>query len=126
MSIVLQTRSLSKKLGELFVTQQVNFNLAQGARQALIGPNGAGKTTLLHQLAGMLSPTQGTIWLDGRDISHMSMSERAQNGLARTFQLNTLFMTLTPIEALMVVICERDQRQYAWWERLAKPLGSYK
>ena len=109
MSAVLETCGLCKAFGGLAVTQNLNLSLAPGARHALIGPNGAGKTTLINQLTGVLRPSSGSIWLDGIDITQLPPHERVARGLSRTFQINTLFPQLTPLEAVTNVICERER-----------------
>lgn len=111
MSAVLETRDLCKAFGGLAVTQNVNLSLAPGARHALIGPNGAGKTTLINQLTGVLRPSSGSVWLDGKDITRLAPDERVTRGLSRTFQINTLFPQLTPLEAVTNVICERERKR---------------
>jgi branched-chain amino acid transport system ATP-binding protein len=111
MNAVLETRSLCKAFGGLAVTQDVNLSLTTGARHALIGPNGAGKTTLINQLTGVLRPSSGSVWLDGTDITTMAPDERVTRGLSRTFQINSLFPQLTPLEAVTNVICERERKR---------------
>ena len=117
MSAVLKTTDLCKSFGGLKVTQNVNLSLEVGARHALIGPNGAGKTTLINQLTGVLRPSSGSIWLDGEDISKMPPYERVRRGLARTFQINSLFPHLTPLEAVSAAICERQRDHLTVFER---------
>ena len=117
MSAVLETRALCKAFGGLAVTQNLSLSLAPGARHALIGPNGAGKTTLINQLTGVLRPSSGSVWLDGTDITRMAPDERVTRGLSRTFQINTLFPQLTPLEAVTNVICERERRRLSVLQR---------
>jgi branched-chain amino acid transport system ATP-binding protein len=109
MNAVLEIRSLTKAFGGLMVTQNLNLSLAAGARHALIGPNGAGKTTLINQITGVLSPSSGSVWLDGADITRLPPNERVWRGLSRTFQINTLFPELTPLEAVTNAICVRER-----------------
>ena len=109
MKAILQTRDLWKAFGGLIVTKNVNLSLAQGARHALIGPNGAGKTTLINQLTGVLAPSSGSVWLDGEDITKIAPNKRVYRGLSRTFQINTLFPRLTPLEAVTNAICVRER-----------------
>ncbi len=109
MTAILETRALCKSFGALTVTDAVNLSLAAGARHALIGPNGAGKTTLINQLTGVLRPTSGAVLLDGRDVTRTTPEERVRRGLARTFQINTLFPHLTPLEAVAAAIFERER-----------------
>ncbi|HWK60810.1 MAG TPA: ABC transporter ATP-binding protein [Eoetvoesiella sp.] len=103
----LQTFGLTKNFGGLCVTNHVDFSLEAGARHALIGPNGAGKTTFVNLLTGVIPPTQGSIHLDGNDITHLSPRQRVKRGLARTFQINSLFPQLTTAENVALAIGER-------------------
>jgi branched-chain amino acid transport system ATP-binding protein len=84
-------RDLCKAFGGLRVTRNVNLNVEPGERRLIIGPNGAGKTTLFNQIAGEIKPTSGTISLLGKDISRAPSRMRAHLGLARTYQVITLF-----------------------------------
>jgi len=102
--IVLKTEGLVKKFGGITATQDVNLSIAQGARHALIGPNGAGKTTLINLMTGVLEPTEGRITLEGVDITRMAPEHRVQRGLVRTFQINRLFASMTPLETLAMVV----------------------
>lgn len=117
MTSVLRTTDLCKSFGGLKVTQNVNLSLEVGARHALIGPNGAGKTTLINQLTGVLRPSSGSVWLDGEDISNMPPYERVRRGLARTFQINSLFPHLSPLEAVTAAICERQRDHLSVFDR---------
>jgi len=103
----LQTEQLCKDFGALHAVDRVDFVLPAGARHALIGPNGSGKTTFINVLAGTLRPTSGRIVLAGNDITGLSADGRVKRGLARTFQINTLFPHLTPLEAVTIAVCER-------------------
>jgi ABC-type branched-subunit amino acid transport system ATPase component len=118
-TIALATRGLYKSFGALNVTQDVRFELPVGARHALIGPNGAGKTTFINLLTGMLPPDAGTIELDGVEITALPPQERVKRGLARTYQINTLFPDLTPLEAVTLVACERHGVSRQWFQSLA-------
>jgi ABC-type branched-subunit amino acid transport system ATPase component len=117
MNPILQTRDLWKAFGGLIVTKNVNLSLQRGARHALIGPNGAGKTTLINQLTGVLRPSSGSVWLDGEDITRTAPNERVYRGLSRTFQINTLFPRLTPLEAVTNAICVRERRRLNVFKR---------
>ncbi len=92
--IALSTRALGKNFGSLVVARDIEINLPKGVRYALIGPNGAGKTTLINLITGMLPPDQGQIFLGGEEITRLSPQDRVRRGLARTFQINTLFPRL--------------------------------
>jgi branched-chain amino acid transport system ATP-binding protein len=104
----LRTERLTKNFGALRVTDGVDFVLPAGARHALIGPNGSGKTTFINQLSGTLRSDSGKILLKGEDITALPTYQRVKRGLARTFQINTLFPSLSPLESVTLAICERN------------------
>jgi len=87
-------------------------------RYALIGPNGAGKTTLINLITGMLRPDGGQILLGADDITSLGPDARVKRGLARTFQINTLFPHLTALEAVTLAVLERQGHAKTWWRRL--------
>jgi branched-chain amino acid transport system ATP-binding protein len=87
----LELRNLNKAFGGLRVTSAVNLAVAQGERRLIIGPNGAGKTTLFNLIAGELRADSGRILLHGRDLTRAAARRRAHLGLARTYQIITLF-----------------------------------
>src|SRR6201992_2162764 len=103
----LRTADLHKSFGSLVVAQDVAIALPVGARYALIGPNGAGKTTLINLITGMLPPNAGQIILGDDDITALEPQQRVRRGLARTFQINTLFPGLNPLEAVALAVMER-------------------
>jgi branched-chain amino acid transport system ATP-binding protein len=106
--VVLQTRGLSMAFGGLKVFSGLEFSMTRGERHAVIGPNGAGKSTFVGILTGLLSPTAGEVLLDGKDVTRATPRQRVAAGLVRTFQINTLFATLTPLESAVLAICQRD------------------
>src|SRR5271163_2699439 len=112
---ILQTIGLEKRFGGIVATHDVSLAIEKGARHALIGPNGAGKTTLINLLTGVLKPTAGTIILDGEDITGLRPHERVRLGMARTFQINQLFLDLTPLETIGLAVSERLGHGSDWW-----------
>jgi ABC-type branched-subunit amino acid transport system ATPase component len=102
------------------VAQDVELELPQGVRHALIGPNGAGKTTLINLMTGMLAPDAGQILLGGEDITGLKPEARVRRGLARTFQINTLFPQLTALESVALAVLERDGHAHNWWRGLTR------
>ncbi|HWV54195.1 ABC transporter ATP-binding protein [Pseudorhodoplanes sp.] len=118
MAIVLETVNLVKRFGGIVATNDVSLKVEAGARHALIGPNGAGKTTIINQLTGVLAQTSGKILLEGEDISHLSPHARVRRGIARTFQINQLFLELTPVETLGLAVSERLGHGGDWWRRV--------
>ena len=115
----LSTRGLSKSFGSLTVASDIALNLPVGARYALIGPNGAGKTTLINLMTGMLAPNSGQIFLGGEDITGLAPQQRVKRGLARTFQINTLFAGLNALEAVTLAVCERRGVADHFWQNIA-------
>ncbi len=118
MQTVLRTNALSKNFGALQVTRDVTLSLPRGCRHALIGPNGAGKTTLINLITGQLKPDSGRIFLEGGDITNKPVAARVRAGLTRTFQINTLFPDLTPLEAVTLAVCEREGEAGQFWRPL--------
>ena len=119
---VLSAQGLVMKFGGITATNNVTLNLKKGARHALIGPNGAGKTTLINLLTGVLQPTMGKIVLDGQDITDLPSHQRVHRGMVRTFQINQLFDSLTPLETLAMVVSQQQGLGGSWW----RPLGAKK
>jgi branched-chain amino acid transport system ATP-binding protein len=117
--IMLRTNALRKNFGALQVARDVSLTLPRGCRYALIGPNGAGKTTLINLITGRLKPDAGTIELAGDDVTATPAAARVRKGLARTFQINTLFPELTPIEAVTLAVSEREAVAGQFWRRLS-------
>jgi branched-chain amino acid transport system ATP-binding protein len=118
-AIALATRGLSKSFGSLMVARDIGLELPVGARYALIGPNGAGKTTLINLMTGMLTPNAGQIFLGSEDITGLEPQDRVRRGLARTFQINTLFAGLNALEAVTLAICERRGLAREFWQNVA-------
>ncbi|MDZ7861480.1 ABC transporter ATP-binding protein [Acidovorax sp.] len=118
--VVLAAQGLVKRFGGITATNNVTLNLRQGARHALIGPNGAGKTTLINLLTGVLEPTEGSIVLEGQDITRLAPHQRVQRGMVRTFQINQLFDSLTPMETLALTVSQQCGLGGKWWQ----PLGA--
>ncbi|MGA7432683.1 MAG: ABC transporter ATP-binding protein [Xanthobacteraceae bacterium] len=112
---ILQTTGLEKRFGGIVATNNINLSVEKGARHALIGPNGAGKTTFINLLTGVLKPSAGRITLEGKDITDTSPHERVRLGMARTFQINQLFLDLTPLESVGLVVSERLGSGADWW-----------
>jgi branched-chain amino acid transport system ATP-binding protein len=116
--VVLSCEGLVKKFGGIAATNGVTLSLQRGARHALIGPNGAGKTTLINLLTGVLEPTAGRITLEGRDITRLAPHQRVRLGMVRTFQINQLFNSMTPLETLALVVSQHAGLGGSWWRSL--------
>ena len=132
---VLSAQGLVMRFGGITATNNVTLNLQKGARHALIGPNGAGKTTLINLLTGVLQPTEGRIVLEGEDITHLAPHQRVRRGMVRTFQINQLFDSMSPMQTLAMVVSQhkRTGRQVVaaagapsavWWSGASNCLSS--
>jgi branched-chain amino acid transport system ATP-binding protein len=114
----LAASGISKRFGSLVVAANVDLTLPPGARHALIGPNGAGKTTLINLMTGMLRPDAGNILLGGEDVTALAPEQRVRRGLARTYQINSLFPHLTALESVTLAVCERRRVAQTFWRGL--------
>ncbi|RPH59182.1 MAG: ABC transporter ATP-binding protein [Burkholderiales bacterium] len=117
---VLRTHALTRRFGALLATDRVSLNVERGARHALIGPNGAGKTTLVNLLTGVLAPSDGRIELLGEDVTALAAHRRVRRGLVRTFQINQLWTSFTPLQSLALAVSARLGIAQRWW----RPLGA--
>jgi branched-chain amino acid transport system ATP-binding protein len=111
----LRAEGLTRLWGTFAAASDVSLTLEAGARHALIGPNGAGKTTCIDMLTGVLAPSHGEVYLGDRRVTRLTQHERVKLGMTRTFQVNTLFQGLTPLESVMLAVCERTGSAWRWW-----------
>jgi branched-chain amino acid transport system ATP-binding protein len=100
----LTIKGLCKSFGGLHVTTNVDLNVEPGERRLIIGPNGAGKTTLFNLITGELTPDSGSIELFGQNITHVPSRRRAHLGMARTYQIITLFARDTIIHNVTLAL----------------------
>lgn len=99
---LLETRGLEINFGGVQAIDGVDFQLPHGEIRALIGPNGAGKTTFFNAVSGWYKPTAGEIYFLGEEISGLTARQIARRGLARTFQITSVFANLSVLENLQV------------------------
>ncbi len=102
MQELIKTTGVSKHFDGLVAVQQADFHIEEGQVAGLIGPNGSGKTTLFNLLSGAFSPTGGSVFFRGRDVTGLSPDKRVEMGMARTFQLVSVFDSLTVWENLVL------------------------
>ncbi|MCB1744800.1 MAG: ABC transporter ATP-binding protein [Gammaproteobacteria bacterium] len=95
---LLECRHLSRRFGALVAVDHVDMQVERGEIRAVIGPNGAGKSTFFNLVTGTLKPTDGSVLLDGEDITGLSSYATCQKGISRTFQLTHLFPELSPLD----------------------------
>jgi branched-chain amino acid transport system ATP-binding protein len=111
----MSARGLSRDFRGFRAVDGVDLDIAQGSVHALVGPNGAGKTTLFNLLTGFLRPSAGRIELDGRDITGSPPERIAGLGVARSFQITSLFPQLTAVEQVELALQGRSGRGMAFW-----------
>ena len=99
---VLELRGLNKFFGALTATSNLSLTVMPGEIHALIGPNGAGKTTLIQQIYGALKPDSGQIFLNGRDLTGLSVPDRIRAGIGRSFQISNVLMDFTVLENAII------------------------
>lgn len=112
----LRIENLQKRYGGLTVTDNLSLEVQSGELHALIGPNGAGKTTLIGQLSGELRPDGGRVLLDERDITRMPVEKRVRHGLARSYQITSVFKPFTALENVMMAVQARRGHSFRFWQ----------
>jgi branched-chain amino acid transport system ATP-binding protein len=112
---LLQVGHLAKRFGGIVATDDVTLNVAPGELHAVIGPNGAGKTTLIAQLSGQLRPDIGRIYFDGRDITALPAYRRSLIGLARSFQITSLFLDFSVLDNVALAAQAHAGHSFRFW-----------
>ena len=112
---ILSLRRLSKRFGGIAATDDVSMEVHANEVHAVIGPNGAGKTTLVAQVSGLLAPDAGRIYFDGADITRKSAAARSRLGLARTFQITSVFRQLTARENVALAVQAQAGHSFRFW-----------
>ncbi|SNT53947.1 branched-chain amino acid transport system ATP-binding protein [Tardiphaga sp. OK246] len=112
---LLQVTGLVKRFGGLVATDHLDLHVADRETLALIGPNGAGKTSLISQLQGDLTPDAGSILFDGRDVTREPSHRRAHAGLARSFQISSVFPQFSLRDNVAVSVQARQGHSFRFW-----------
>jgi branched-chain amino acid transport system ATP-binding protein len=112
---LLVVRGLRKRFGGLVATDGVDLDVAEGETLAIIGPNGAGKTTLIGQLAGDLSPDAGRIRFAGADVTALTAAARSHRGLARSFQITSIFRELSVLDNVALAVQAHAGHSFRFW-----------
>ena len=120
---MLELDGVSKRFGGVAAVDGVSARFPAGGLSAIIGPNGAGKTTLFNLVAGRLKPDSGRILFDGSDIAGLGEAAAARRGIARAFQVASLFPSLTVREALSAAVLAHRRETMRFGRRFADSLG---
>ena len=115
MSSILSTHGLVKRFGGLTATDHLDLDIRPGELHAVIGPNGAGKTTLISQLSGETLPDEGRIVFDGKDVSALTVDQRALAGIARSYQITSVFSEFTVLENVMFAVQAISGHSFSFW-----------
>lgn len=113
---LLEVTGLFKRFGGIVATDNVSLDVRHGELHAIIGPNGAGKTTLITQLTGQIMPDHGSIRFSGKDITYIRSYERCLSGLARSFQITSLFLEMTALDNVTLAIQAHDGHSFRFWK----------
>ncbi len=112
---LLQVENLAKRFEGIVATDHLALTVAAGELHAVIGPNGAGKTTLIGQLGGQVTPDSGHIYFAGNDITALPMYRRSRLGLARSFQITSLFHDLSVLDNVLLAVQARAGHSFRFW-----------
>ena len=112
---ILAIEGLSKSFGGVRASDQISFEVMEHECHALIGPNGAGKTTLIALLSGLLAPDSGTVRFHGRDITGLPSHKRSLIGIARSFQITTVLLSMSVLDNVALAVQARDGHSYRFW-----------
>ncbi len=112
---LLYVDSLTKSFGGLVALDQTSLSVQSGEIHALIGPNGAGKTTLIHHISGAMHADAGRIVFDGHDVTQLPLHQRARQGLARSYQITSVFPHLSVQDNLALAILATQRSGFSFW-----------
>ncbi len=113
--ILLEVERLTKRFGGVIAADAISLALPAGELHAIIGPNGAGKSTLIAQLSGEVAPDSGCIRFEGKDITGLPVYRRSQLGLARSFQVTTLFPDFTALDNVALSVQAHSGHSFRFW-----------
>ena len=117
---LLAVEGLTKRFGGILASDNIALDVKQGELHAIIGPNGAGKTTLIGQLTGMLTPDTGTVRFAGEDITALPAYSRSLLGLARSFQITSLFLDLSVLDNVALAVQAHAGHSFQFWRDARK------
>ena len=114
---ILRVESLAKRFGGLEALAGVSLSVAPGEFRAIIGPNGAGKSTLFNAMTGLLRPDAGRVVFEGREVTGEAPHRLVRRGVARTFQITSVFHDLTALENVQISLLAHARRAWSVWPR---------
>ncbi|MBK6322804.1 ABC transporter ATP-binding protein [Candidatus Aalborgicola defluviihabitans] len=121
--LALKVTALTKQFGGLAAVNDVSLQVARGTLHAVIGPNGAGKSTLIHLLSGDLSPTSGSVALNGSDITHLAPDQRSRAGIGRSYQKTNIFPAFSVLENCRLAAQSREPHAFNLFRSAASYLS---
>jgi branched-chain amino acid transport system ATP-binding protein len=116
MTNILEIRGLTKSFGALRASDGIDLDVCLGETHAIIGPNGAGKTTLIGQLAGDLRPDRGEVRFAGEDVTRLAAPARARKGLARSFQITSIYPDFSALGNVMLAVQAHAGSSFRFWK----------
>jgi branched-chain amino acid transport system ATP-binding protein len=122
---MLELRGISKRFGGVVATDEVTLEIAKGEVHALIGPNGAGKTTLVAQISGVLPTDSGRIVFNGADITQLKAHARVAAGLARSYQITSIFRRFSVLDNLALAVQARSGSSFSFWRPVSAERALY-
>ena len=114
---ILRVESLAKRFGGLEALAGVSLSVAPGEFRAIIGPNGAGKSTLFNAMTGLLRPDAGRVVFEGREVTGEAPHRLVRRGVARTFQITSVFHDLTALENVQISLLAHARRAWSVWPK---------
>ncbi|MZR30542.1 ABC transporter ATP-binding protein [Sneathiella litorea] len=117
---LLSVEKLVKRYGGLLATDDLSLSVREGELHAIIGPNGAGKTTLIKQLTGEIPSDSGKITFAGQNLKRLSEPGRSHIGLARSFQITSLFQEFTVLENVCLAVQAHNGHSFRFWKKVNK------
>lgn len=112
---ILEIDGLTKRFGGVVASDGIRLDVRRGELHAIIGPNGAGKTTLIGELTGEIAPDAGRIRFDGADITALPVYRRNALGLARSFQITSLFLEFTALDNVALAVQAHAGHSFRFW-----------
>ena len=112
---MIEVRGLTKRYGDKAAVEDLSFEVRPGSVTGFLGPNGSGKSTTVKMVIGMIQPTRGKVFFDGRNITALRPDQRAMLGLARSFQITSLFLDFTALDNVALAVQAQAGHSFRFW-----------